>query len=77
MSDPYSFILLLLLRFLDFPKLEFIIVYKKSKEGFGMSKTKLLITYVSPLYFLTLFPLRDVRGGDVEFTLQTSSSELP
>jgi hypothetical protein len=68
-SDPYSFILLLLLRFLDFPKLEFIILYKKSKAGFGMSKTKLFMSYVLASCFRVLFPVRHVIGGDVEFNL--------
>jgi hypothetical protein len=35
------------------------------------------MSYVLPLYFLTLFPLRDVRGGDVQFFFtQPNASEF-
>ncbi len=39
-----------------------------------MSKTKSLMIYVLAFCFLTLFPLRDVRGGDVVFNFSNKQA---
>ena len=40
-----------------------------------MSKTKLLITYVLAFCFLTLFPLRNVRGDNVQFIFEQPKAD--